>query len=138
MRLLIIILLLFYSCSTKWHLKRAFKKDPMLKEVKLDSIGDTIITRSTIFDTTFTFNKIDTLIFVNDDIELKIFKYYDTIHHYVKCKGDTITYVKYINQTVQVSDRGEKWYLLNEVSKNMKFIILFALLFVFLVIYFRT
>jgi len=95
----ILILAFIIACSPQKQLNRLIKKHPeLLTQDTLNLIiHDTVVIESVSHDTTTKLIFHDSTIIVNNE---KVFAkyYYDTItrefHHYVECKGDTVTIIK--------------------------------------------
>lgn len=97
----ILLILLLIACSPQKRLNRLIDKHPeLLQQDTLNLvIHDTVVIESVSHDTTTQLIYHDSTIIVNNE---KVFAkyYYDTItrefHHYVECKGDTVTVIKEI------------------------------------------
>ena len=97
----ILLFLLLIACSPQKRLNRLIDKHPeLLQQDTLNLvIHDTVVIESVSHDTTTQLIYHDSTIIVNNE---KVFAkyYYDTItrefHHYVECKGDTVTVIKEI------------------------------------------
>lgn len=89
--ILISLLIFVASCSSKWHLKRAIKKDPTILVQDTLTIRDTVITMGVEYrnDTIIT-RSVDTVEIEKGKLQLKIIRTHDTISVHAKCKPDTI------------------------------------------------
>jgi aspartate carbamoyltransferase regulatory subunit len=90
---LLIILLLFTSCSPQKRLNRLVKKYPHLIQNDTVKVIDTIFIPSVQYDTTTIFIPYKTVEVINNE-KVRLQYRYDTItreiYHEVECKGDTL------------------------------------------------
>lgn len=117
---IISLIILFINCSPQKRLNRLVTKFPHLIENSLDTlkINDTVILESISYDTTRLIEYHDSTIIINNE---KIFAKYifDTItneiHHFIECKGDTVTIIKEIpfevEKVIYKEDNSMKQYL---------------------------
>lgn len=113
-------IILLINCSPQKRLNRLVTKFPYLIENSLDTlkINDTVILESIKHDTTRLIEYHDSTIIINNE---KIFAKYifDTItneiHHFIECKGDTVTIIKEIpfevEKVIYKEDNSIKQYL---------------------------
>ena len=116
------------SCSAKWHLKKAYEKDPTL----LDSIEvvtiDTFYTDPVVIQDTFVTTAIDTFKKETTEYKYKLIKHHDTIFMDVECKTDTIVREVAVKcpPTVEVVEGVSYWWKVL-VYILISLILLFAL-----------
>jgi hypothetical protein len=98
-KIILLSLIIFYSCSPQQRLNRILKNNPTLIGVSTDTVQvkDTILIESLVFDTTKLIEYHDTTVIINTERVLA--KYiFDTItkeiYHEITCKGDTVYYYK--------------------------------------------
>ena len=127
--------LLLIACSPQKKLNRLISKHPeLLQQDTLNLvIHDTVVIESVSHDTTTQFVYHDSTIIVNNE---KVFAkyFYDTItrefHHYVECKGDTVTIV--IEKAVPVDRVVIKeltwWQKYGSIILILSFLVLFLLI----------
>lgn len=121
--IILISLVLLFSCSPEQRIARIVGKYPHLKQSALDTliIHDSVVVNNYSYDTTKLVEYHDTTIIVNN--EKVIAKYiFDTItneiHHYIECKGDTIRIIREVPVEVEkivIQDHGKtdfKTYLI--------------------------
>ena len=93
------LLFLLISCSPNKRLQRLVTKHPQLLEIDTlkISVHDTIVLETVSHDTTTKLIYHDSTIIVNNN-EVFAKYFYDTLtrefHHYIECKGDTVTIIK--------------------------------------------
>lgn len=92
----VLILILFSSCSANWHLRRAIAKDPSILEAKEITIRDTIYREGVIRKDTFITKEIDTIEVRTDSIAYRIIRTHDVIEIEAECPADTI----YVEETI--------------------------------------
>lgn len=93
----IILLLIFSSCSSQWHLKKAIKKDPTILHVDTIKVVDTVqfITKEVQKDSVFILSS-DTTIIKKDNLTIKHFYSRDSVFLWGECAADTIHEIREI------------------------------------------
>lgn len=108
----IIILILLSSCSAKWHLKQAQKKDPSIFQSDTLILRDTIYTQESRIETVFKPGK-DTTIIKEGKLTIKYFKKDSLVYLSGKCESDTIVKENTVIKTVY---KERDWSLPNWVK----------------------
>ena len=88
---ILFLLLVLTSCSAKWHLNKAMKKDPSLLVRDTITVLDTfeVVTNKVKHDTIFKASK-DTVILKKDKLTIKHYYHRDSVYLYGECDADTI------------------------------------------------
>ena len=131
---LLLLLLLFTSCSPSYRLNRLLALHPELKTPDTLLIKDSVIIPQIQADTLFDFKTIrDTVIIEKDRLQIKLSRIHDTLFLTGKCKGDTVYIIRKI--PVEKIKIVKPDYLDNFISKLPWIVIGFicmVLLFVFI------
>lgn len=109
----LILAILFTSCSAKWHLKQACKKDSSICQPQVVRF-DTIVIRDTFeYYREFHTEVHDTITIDTGSIRIKIIRDHDIIKTYIKQKPDTITISKTITlpPRVSIKEGDFPWWL---------------------------
>jgi hypothetical protein len=124
----IAVILFLCSCSAKWHLHQAYKKDPTLLESKTIVRMDTVITPPVLIRDTLITATHDTIEKETTEYKYKLVRVHDTILMDVECKTDTIYREVSIDcpPNIEVVKGVSSWY------KWGLFILLGLILFAFL------
>ena len=89
--LLFTTIILLTSCSAKWHLRKAVKKDPsILIKPQIVTVDTVIITEAVHATDTFMLREHDTIVNTVNGIEYKIIRQVDTFSVDIKCPPDTV------------------------------------------------
>lgn len=91
---LIVMTIVFASCSASWHLNRAIAKDPTIVQQRVVKMDTTIITPERIVRDTIVTNAVDTIELVRDRVRIQLIRRFDTIAVNVECPSDTIRVVQ--------------------------------------------
>lgn len=92
--LICMLILSFSSCSAKWHIKRAIKKDPTILQADTVTIRDTVFLAEIRHDTAFLMqNDVDTFVIEKERLKVEIRRYYDTLKVNAECAADTVVRV---------------------------------------------
>lgn len=112
MRYLILAILLT-SCSAKWHLKQACKKDSTICSPQVVKFDTVFITDTIEYYKEFYTKVHDTITIDTGSIRIKIIRDNNIIKTYIKQKPDTITISKTITLPPRVSIKEDDypWWL---------------------------
>jgi hypothetical protein len=124
---IILISLLFISCSPQERLNRLITRHPELSQKDTVIVRDTVVVENYNYDTTTIIRLHDTTTVINNErVVLKY--YYDTlrevIHHDVECLGDTV-YIETLVPVEKAVFRELSWW---EKYKEFIYIGLFLIL----------
>ena len=124
---IILISLLFISCSPQERLNRLITRHPELSQKDTVIVRDTVVVENYNYDTTTIIRLHDTTTVINNErVVLKY--YYDTlrevIHHDVECLGDTV-YIETLVPVEKAVFRELSWW---EKYKEFIYIALVLLL----------
>jgi hypothetical protein len=111
MRYFIILLILLSSCSSRWHLKRAIKKDPTIVQVDTIMVTDSVhvVTPFVSTDTIFKLSK-DTITIVKDRLTMRHYYHNDSVYLYGECESDTIVKWKTFEVQTEKVVYNEPWF----------------------------
>jgi hypothetical protein len=111
MRYFIILLILLSSCSSRWHLKRAIKKDPTIVQVDTIMVTDSVhvVTPFVSTDTIFKLSK-DTVTIVKDRLTMRHYYHNDSVYLYGECESDTIVKWKTFEVQTEKVVYNEPWF----------------------------
>ena len=90
----VLVGLLFFSCSARYHLDRAIQKDPKILDsisVKVDTL---VVTKERVFKDTLILKSVDTISLVRNSVRIDLRRVHDTIEVDVVCPSDTIRVTK--------------------------------------------
>lgn len=125
---IVLILLIFVSCTPQKRLERLLKKHPNLIKDSVITRIDTIIKEGTRFDTIYVSKPIDSLIIDTNGINVKVYRIYDTLRVRLQTRADTM-YVKN-KEVVRYINKGKE-------NNFMLYILIGAVLTLFLIIIFK-
>jgi hypothetical protein len=105
-----------WSCSAKWHLRKAISKDPGLMKETHIVVYDTLVTERVQADTSFYFYQIDTVVLKQDRLTMKYFFNHDsTVYLSGECEADTVIReitVQAPPQVVYKDSKPDIWFTL--------------------------
>jgi hypothetical protein len=82
------------SCSAKWHIKRAIKKDPTILRADTVTVRDTVYLPEIKHDTAFLMqNDVDTFVIEKERLNVRIIRQLDTLKVSAECAADTVVRV---------------------------------------------
>ena len=123
--LILFLLVLFMSCSSQWHLRRAIKKDPSAFDTTRVVQLDTVIVPIESVDTVFKLQR-DTLIeYLQNDVQIK-YRYStitDTLMIEVDCPDNEVV-TKTVTETVPIIIQPTIWDSLKLLFKYWWVIVL--------------
>jgi hypothetical protein len=111
MKYFICLLILLSSCSSRWHLKRAIKKDPTIVQVDTIMVTDSVhvVTPFVSTDTIFKLSK-DTVTIVKDRLTMRHYYHNDSVYLYGECESDTIVKWKTFEVQTEKVVYNEPWF----------------------------
>lgn len=111
MKYFICLLILLSSCSSRWHLKRAIKKDPTIVQVDTIMVTDSVhvVTPFVSTDTIFKLSK-DTITIVKDRLTMRHYYHNDSVYLYGECESDTIVKWKTFEVQTEKVVYNEPWF----------------------------
>lgn len=111
MKYFICLLILLSSCSSRWHLKRAIKKDPTIVQVDTIMVTDSVhvVTPFVSTDTIFKLSK-DTITIVKDRLTMQHYYHNDSVYLYGECESDTIVKWKTFEVQTEKVVYNEPWF----------------------------
>lgn len=112
MRYLILIVLLT-SCSAKWHLKQACKKDIAICQQQVVRFDTLYITDTLEYYEEFYTEVHDTIVIDTGSLRVEIIRNHDIIKTYIKQRPDTVRISKTITLPPRVSIKEDEypWWL---------------------------
>lgn len=108
---ILLVLVLFSSCSANWHLRRAIAKDPTILESKTITLVDTIHTDPVTRYDTIHLLEMDTVEVITDSISYRIIRQRDSFWVKVTVPPDTIIKTKEVQLPPQIKYiERDPWY----------------------------
>lgn len=105
------------SCSARWHVNRAIKKDPTILQKDTVVSYDTIVTPPVVLKDTVVLKQIDTLEIFKDKLKVKIFRSFDTIRVDAICDTDTIVSIVEVPvDKIVYKERVKPWQQLERLG----------------------
>jgi len=109
----LILIVLLTSCSAKWHLKQACKKDATICQPQVVKWDTMYITDTIEYYEEFYTEVHDTIVIDTGSVIVKIIRDHDIIRTYIKQKPDTIKVSKTITlpPRVSIKECDYPWWL---------------------------
>ena len=130
---LILVIIIFGSCSPQYRLHRLVTKHPELTRIDTIKIQDSVFVPGTNIDTIFRSSLLrDTVTVTQEKLQIRLIEKNDTIYLNAKVKPDTIIITKEILVDRIVHIEHEKWYI--TIWNKFKFWLFYILSFIVLLI----
>jgi len=130
---LILVIIIFGSCSPQYRLHRLVTKYPELTRIDTIKIQDSVFVPGTNIDTVFRSSLLhDTVTITQEKLQIQLIEINDTIYLNAKIEPDTIIITKEIPIQRIVHVEREKWYI--TIWNKFKFWLFYIFSFIVLLI----